>query len=71
MDSSLRGTWDDVPCDPDPAVDLGYDHDPLAVVRVDEDCEKYIFLPDEGEHLSDSEFLIATPKSVRQLEDHR
>lgn len=71
MDSSLHRTWDDVPCDPDPAVDLGYEHDPLTVVRVDEDGEKYIILPGEEEHLSDSEFMIATPESVRQLEDHR
>lgn len=71
MDSSIRGTWDDVPCDPDPAGDLGYEHDPLTVVTVDEDGEKYVFLPGGEGHLSDSEFVIATPESVRQLEDHR
>lgn len=71
MNSSLQKTWEDVPNDPDPASDLGYEFGPLSAISVEEGDEKYICLPREENHLTDSEFLIADAGSVRDLDDCR
>jgi hypothetical protein len=71
MSSALREVWEDVASDPDPVTDLGYEYGPLSVVTVEEGEEKYIFLPREEEHLTDSEFMIADDRSVRDLGDCR
>lgn len=71
MSSSLRETWEHASSNPDPAADLGYEHDPLTVVHVEEDGEQYIFLPGEEAHLTDSEFMIADPSCVHSLDDCR
>lgn len=71
MSSSLRETWNDVSSDPDPESDLGYEHDPLTVVHVEEDGGQYIFLPGEESHLTDSEFIVADPDSVDSLDERR
>ena len=67
MSSSILDAWKSVPSNPDPETDLGYEHEPLTVVHVEEDEEQYIFLPGEEDHLTDSEFIIASPDSVRDL----
>jgi hypothetical protein len=69
--NSLQETWEDAPVDPDPETDLGYEHQPLTVIRTDEKRERFIFLPPEEDHLLDSEFIIAPPGSVTRLEDCR
>ncbi|MFB6202851.1 MAG: hypothetical protein ABEI98_12690 [Halorhabdus sp.] len=71
MSSSLRETWEAADSNPDFAEDLGYVHEPLTVVHVQEDSEQYILLPGEEEHLTDSEFIIASPDSVCELSDRR
>lgn len=71
MSSSLRDTWDDVATNPDPVTDLGYLHEPLTVVNVDEGGAEYIFLPGEEAHLSDEEFIVAEGTAVVDLEDRR
>jgi len=71
MSKSSRETWESIPSNPDPESDLGYEHGPLTLVHVDEDDEQYIFLPGEEDHLTDSEFIIASPESVRSLAEHR
>lgn len=71
MSSTLRDAWEQAPSDPDPVEDLGYEYGPLSVVSVEEGEEKYIFLPQEEEHLTDSEFMIAESRSVRDLENCR
>jgi len=71
MSSSLPETWQETSSNPDPEDDLGYEHDPLTVVHVEEDGEQYIFLPGEEAHLSDSEFIIADPGCVHSLDDRR
>ena len=71
MTTALQDEWKQVPSDPDPVEDLGYEYGPLSVVSVEEGEEKYIFLPREEEHLTDSEFMIADAGSVRDLGDCR
>lgn len=65
------GAWDSVDVNPDPLTDLGYEHEPLTAIHVDEDEEQFIFLPGEDDHLTDEEFIIASPASVRELSDWR
>jgi len=64
-------TWEAVAEHPNPATDLGYEHEPLTTIPVEQDGEGYIFLPGEEDHLTDAEFLIATPEDVCWLEDWR
>jgi hypothetical protein len=71
MSSSLEETWETVAPNPDPADDMGYVYDLLSVIHVKEGGEKYIFLPGEEDHLTDSEFMIADPSSIRSLDDCR
>lgn len=71
MSSTLRKVWEDVPTDPDPASDLGYKYGPLSIITVEEGGEKYIFLPREEDHLTDSEFIIAGTRGVRDLVECR
>lgn len=71
MSSALREVWEDVATDPDPESDLGYEYAPLSLIGVEEDGGEYIFLPQEEEHLSDSEFIIAGNRGVRDLEECR
>jgi hypothetical protein len=69
MGNSERGAWETVDVNPDPVDDLGYEHEPLTAIHVEEDEEQYIFLPGEDDHLTDAEFIIASPGSVRELSD--
>lgn len=71
MSSHLEETWETVAPNPDPASDMGYKYEPLSVIHVEEGGEKYIFLPGEEDHLTDSEFIIADPDSVCSLGDRR
>ena len=71
MSNSLRKTWKETASDPDPKSDLGYEHAPLATIHVNTDKEQFIFLPDEEDHLSESEFIIAGPDCVHLLSDRR
>lgn len=64
-----KDTWESVSVNPDPVEDLGYEHEPLTAIHVEEDGERYIFLPGEDDHLTDAEFLIASPNIVRDLAD--
>lgn len=66
-----EGAWETVAVNPDPVTDLGYEHEPLTAIHIDEDKEQYIFLPGEDDHLTDEEFIIASPGSVRDLLDYR
>lgn len=63
--------WETVAADPDPSTDLGYEHELLTAIHVDEDTEQYIFLPGEDDHLTDEEFIIAPTELVRDCSNCR
>lgn len=71
MRGSKDDTWESVAVNPDPVEDLGYKHEPLTAIHVEEDEERYIFLPGEDDHLTDAEFIIAPPGVVRDLANCR
>lgn len=68
---SVGEAWEEAALHPDPAEDLGYRSRSLMVIHVEQGGEKFMFLPDEEEHLHDDEFLVAEPGSVCQLDDCR
>jgi hypothetical protein len=63
--------WDGVAVNPDPRTDLGYEHDPLTAIHIEQDEERYVLLPSEEGYHSDCEFLIVDPGNVCLLEDWR
>lgn len=63
--------WADAADDPDPNSDLGYDLQPLTVIHVEDNGEKYMFLPGTEEYLEDDEFIVASPGSVCLLNECR
>lgn len=70
MSSTILDAWESVPSNPAEA-DLGYANEPLTVIHVEEDEEQYIFLPGEEDHLTDTEFIIASPDSIQDLSAQR
>lgn len=71
MGDGDEGQWETTSVDPDMADDLGYEHEPLTAFHVDEDGERYIFLPGEEDHLTDEEFIIAPPDAISDLSEWR
>lgn len=71
MSVTILDAWKSVPSNPDPETDLGYASEPLTQVHVADENEHYIFLPAGKDHLSDEEFMIASPESVCDLQDRR
>jgi len=71
MSEPADQAWEQAPEDPDPAADLGYEHEPLTAIHTDEDAERFIFLPGENDHLTDAEFLIMSPDEVCALSEWR
>lgn len=71
MTFSLQEVWEEVPSDPDPTSDLGYEYRPLSLITVEEGGEKYVCLPREEDHLTDEEFFVVDGGGVRELENCR
>lgn len=71
MRESINESWDAAPADPDTHVDLGYELQRLAVIKLDERMDRaYMLVPtDEANH--DKEFIIADPGSVCRLDECR
>lgn len=69
MSEAEDGAWEAAAVNPDPVADLGYEHEPLTAFHVEEDGDRYIFLPGENDHLTDTEFIIASSSVVRDLSD--
>lgn len=63
----LNSEWDDVPDDPDPKENLGYELEELTVIRSETDGQ-YVFLPEEESHLNEEEFIVADPDALVDLE---
>jgi hypothetical protein len=63
--------WEEVAVNPDPRSDLGYKHEPLTAIHIEQDEERYVLLPSEDGHHSDCEFLIVDPGNVCLLDDWR
>jgi len=59
--------WEQVPEDPDPHENLGYELEELTVIRC-ETNDQYVFLPAEESHLLDEAFIVATADALVDLE---
>ena len=58
--------WEQVPEDPDPHENLGYELEELTVIK-SETNDQYDFLPSEESHLLDDAFIVATADALVQL----
>ena len=59
--------WEQVPEDPDPHDNLGYEIEELTVIR-SETNDQYVFLPAEESHLLDEAFIVAAADALVDLE---
>lgn len=59
--------WGDVPEDPDPNRDLGYEIEELTVIESSADA-RYIFLPEHDSQFRDEEFIVVDEASLRTLD---
>lgn len=64
MDS--KAEWEQVPEDPDPHENLGYELEELTVIR-SETNDQYVFLPAEESHLLEEAFIVATEDTLVDL----
>jgi len=58
--------WEQVPEDPDPHENLGYEMEELTVIR-SETNDQYVFLPAEESHLLEEAFIVATADALVDL----
>jgi len=61
-----KAEWEQVPEDPDPHENLGYELEELTVIK-SETNDQYVFLPSEESHLLDEAFIVATADALVQL----
>ncbi|MDS0258501.1 hypothetical protein NDI56_03635 [Haloarcula sp. S1CR25-12] len=59
--------WEQVPEDPDPHENLGYEIEELTVIR-SETNDQFVFLPAEESHLLEEAFIVATADALVELE---
>lgn len=62
-------SWAAAGVDPDPVADLGYEHVPLTVTPVDDG--RYVVVPPEDDHDTDTEFLIVGSSDLCSLSEWR
>ena len=59
--------WQEVPEDPDPNQDLGYEIEELTVIESSADSQ-LIFLPEHDSQFKAEEFIVASESSLVTLE---
>lgn len=64
---TANSEWEQVPVDPDPHENLGYEIEELTVIE-SEANDQYVFLPAEESHLLEEEFIVATADVLVDLE---
>ncbi|WP_135302758.1 hypothetical protein [Haloarcula amylovorans] len=62
------GNWDEVPDDPDPHENLGYELAELTVIQSETD-DRYVFLPAEEDQLLEEAFIVADEDALVELEE--
>ncbi|MDS0281773.1 hypothetical protein [Haloarcula onubensis] len=63
---ATKTEWEEVPEDPDPHENLGYEMEELTVIR-SEANDQYVFLPAEESHLLDEAFIVAEADALVDL----
>lgn len=67
--SSLPRAWRDVPVDPDPKQDLGFQATDLEVVRTSGGADDHVLvLPSDDDMLRQDAFIVADAESVTDLD---
>lgn len=69
---SLADVWNAAPSDPDSHVDLDYELQRLAVVKLDERMDRaFVIAPTDGDDDHERAFILADPGSVCRLDECR
>jgi hypothetical protein len=63
--------WESVASNPDPRDDLGYELRALDVISVGLDDEQCMILPSDADHLTEDEFIVASPNAIADLQENR
>lgn len=71
MDGSILDAWDAVPADPDTHVDLDYELQRLAVIKLDDRMDRAYMIVPTDESNPEAEFIVADPGSVCRLDECR
>lgn len=69
MNESITDAWDDAPADPDTHVDLEYELQRLAVIKLDERMDRAFMIVPTDEADQEREFIVADPGSVCRLDE--
>ncbi|MFC6976844.1 hypothetical protein ACFQL1_22480 [Halomicroarcula sp. GCM10025709] len=59
--------WQEIPEDPDPNQDLGYEMEELTVIESSADSQ-LIFLPEHDSQFRSEEFIVVSEQSLRSLD---
>lgn len=63
--------WAEMPTDPDPRRNLGYELRDWEVVTTSKDSDQVVFLPEDAELLRDEAFVIIERDTLCSLEKRR
>lgn len=64
MEAMSLNDWEELPSDPDPSSDLGYEAADWDVVQASNGSGQLIFLPKDDEMLKEDAFIVAERDSV-------
>ena len=62
-----RADWEQLPDDPDPRRDLGYEVTSLSVIRTENGKGHYLLLPEDDDRLRNEAFIVASEEAVHDL----
>ncbi|MHB9286494.1 hypothetical protein ACKVMT_05585 [Halobacteriales archaeon Cl-PHB] len=68
-DSLSRAEWEQLPADPDPGENLGYDRVEWEQFTALDGTDQVMFLPADEDVLREDAFVVAEPDAVCDLED--
>lgn len=68
---TTRAEWEDVPVDPEPTDELGYEWAELDIIKAEDNEEKLVVLPTDEEMIRNDAFMILSTDSVYDVVDMR
>lgn len=70
MCPATRSDWEQLPDDPDPRRDLGYQLASLSVIRTENGSGHYLLLPEDQQDIRSEAFIVAAEEAVQDLARH-
>jgi len=66
-----RSEWENVPIDPDPTDELGYEWGELDIITAADDKEKLVVLPEDEEMIREDAFIILSEDCLYDVVNKR